>query len=65
MEIELEDELDGIPEPPEGVHILREVTDDKRFVNGRLARLSASKQKKLATKAYKEVRGWTGLSASE
>lgn len=65
MEIELEDELDRLPEPPEGVDILREVTDDKRFVSGRLGRMKPSKQKKLVKKAYKEVKGWKGLNASE
>ena len=65
MEIELDGEHDGIPEPPEGVQILREVTDDKRFVNGYLARMSQTKQKKLATKAYKEVKGCKGLNVSE
>jgi adenylate cyclase len=62
LEIELEDEADPIPEAPEGVHILREVTDDKRFVNGHLARLSDRKQRKFVKKAYKEVKGWKGLS---
>lgn len=64
MEIELENELDPLPEPPDGVHILREVTDDKRFVSGRLARMAPKKQKKLVRKAYKEVKGWTGLNTS-
>lgn len=62
MEIELEHEDERIPEPPEGVKVLREVTDDKRFVSGRLARMKAKKQKKLVKKAYKEVKGWKGLS---
>lgn len=64
MEIELESEDQLLPEPPEGVQILREVTDDKRFVSGRLARMKPKKQRKLVKKAYKEVKGWKGLNAS-
>jgi len=62
LEIELEHEDEAIPEPPEGVKVLREVTDDKRFVSGRLARMRPKKQRKLVKKAYKEVKGWKGLS---
>lgn len=62
MEIELESEHDPIPEPPDGVQVLREVTDDKRFVSGRLARMPRKKQRKLVKKAYKEVKGWKGLN---
>jgi CYTH domain-containing protein len=63
LEIELEAEDDTLPESPDGVRILREVTDDNRFVNGRLARLTDKKQRKLVKKAYKEVKGWKGLNA--
>ncbi len=62
MEIELEHEDQPIPEPPTGVKVLREVTDDKRFVSGHLARMTPKKQRKLVKKAYKEVKGWTGLN---
>ena len=62
MEIELDSESDPLPDPPQGVQILREVTDDNRFVSGRLARMKPKKQRKLVKKAYKEVKGWTGLS---
>lgn len=62
MEIELDAEDQPMPPVPEGVHILREVTDDKRFVSGHLARLPHKKQRKLVKKAYKEVKGWKGLS---
>lgn len=62
LEIELEEEDDPLPESPEGVLILREVTDDNRFVNGRLARMTPKKQRKLVKKAYKEVKGWKGLN---
>lgn len=62
LEIELEREDETIPAPPEGVKVLREVTDDKRFVSGRLARMTPKKQRKLVKKAYKEVKGWKGLN---
>ena len=62
MEIELDADSDPLSDPPQGVQILREVTDDNRFVSGRLARLDPKKQHKLVKKAYKEVKGWTGLS---
>jgi len=62
LEIELEAEDAPMPPVPDGVHILREVTDDKRFVSGHLARMPHNKQRKLVKKAYKEVKGWKGLS---
>lgn len=62
LEIELESEQQPIPEAPDGVHILREVTDDKRFVSGHLARMPDKKRRKLVRKAYREVKGWKGLS---
>ena len=62
LEIELEDEGETVPEAPDGVRILREVTDDNRFVSGRLARMKPKKQRKLVKKAYKEVKGWKGLN---
>jgi CYTH domain-containing protein len=62
LEIELDDEDDPIPEAPDGVVILREVTDDNRFVSGKLARMPPKKQRKLVRKAYKEVKGWKGLN---
>ncbi len=62
LEVELEAEEEPLPAPPTGVHILREVTDDGRFVSGRLARLKPKEQRKLVKKAYKEVKGWKGLT---
>jgi len=62
LEIELESEEAPLPGAPDDVHILREVTDDKRFVSGHLARLKDRKKRKLVKKAYKEVKGWTGLT---
>lgn len=62
LEIELEHEDDLIPEPPNGVKVLREVTDDKRFISGHLASMTPKKQRKLVKRAYKEVKGWKGLA---
>ena len=62
LEIELVAEDDPLPESPQGVQILREVTDDKRFVSAVLAKMTPKKQRKLVKKAYKEVKGWKGLS---
>ncbi|MDH3270883.1 MAG: adenylate cyclase [Gemmatimonadota bacterium] len=62
LEIELEHEDQSIPEPPAGVRVLREVTDDKRFVSAHLARMTDAKKRRLVKKAYKEVKGWKGLN---
>lgn len=62
LEIELDSETEPIPPSPDGVHILREVTDDKRFIGGYLARMSKKDKRKLVKKAYKEVKGWKGLT---
>lgn len=63
LEVELEAEDDVLPTLPDGVHVLREVTDDKRFVSAHLAGMSSSRRKRMVTKAYKEVKGWKGLNA--
>jgi CYTH domain-containing protein len=55
LEIELDSEDQALPEPPALVRVLREVTDDKRFVSGRLAALESKERRKLVKKAYKEV----------
>ena len=57
LEIELEAEDQVLPNPPVGVHVLREVTDDKRFVSGKLAGLGPRERRKLVKKAYKEAEG--------
>ncbi len=62
LEIELETEDMPLPDPPTDVQILREVTDDRRFVSGKLARMATKAQQKLVRKAYREVQGWKGLS---
>jgi adenylate cyclase len=62
LEIELENENDELPEAPPEILILREVTDDKRFISSQLAGMKSRKQRKLVRKVYKEVKGWKGLS---
>ena len=62
LEIELDNESDPVPEAPPGVHILREVTNDNRFVSGHLARMSEKEQQALVRKAYKEIKGWKGTA---
>jgi adenylate cyclase len=57
MEIELDSEGDTLPRAPKGIRVLREVTDDKRFVSGQLARMKPTEQRKLVKIAYKEVTG--------
>jgi CYTH domain-containing protein len=56
LEIELDDPADPVPSAPKGIHVLREVTDDKRFTSGYLARLSDKAQKKLVRLVYEEER---------
>ena len=56
LEIEIEREDEELPDPPQDVHVLREVTDDKRFVSGRLAALGPKERRKLVRKAYEEVK---------
>lgn len=55
LEIELDDEDDPVPSPPEGVSILREVTDDKRFTSSHLARMKKSDQRTLVRAVYLEA----------
>ncbi|HET9949021.1 MAG TPA: hypothetical protein VFQ22_08875 [Longimicrobiales bacterium] len=57
LEIELEREDEPLPEPPEGVQVLREVTDDGRFVSGQLARMKDEDRRELVKMAYEEVLG--------
>jgi adenylate cyclase len=56
MEAELGRDDEALPEVPAGIEVLREVTDDKRFVSGHLASLTPKEQRKLVESAYNEVR---------
>jgi adenylate cyclase len=55
MEIELEEVDEPLPDFPTDIQILHEVTDDKRFVSGHLARMTPGAQRKLVRKVYEEV----------
>lgn len=57
LEIELDAVDQAIPDPPEGVSILREVTDDKRFTNSYLAGIHEDDARAFVTTAYGEVQG--------
>lgn len=54
LEIELDTVTDPVPNPPDGVIVLGEVTEDKRFTNGYLARLKKKEQKVLVRDVYRE-----------
>lgn len=54
LEIELEHEDDPIPEPPHGIDVVREVTDDKSFNSGALARMTKKEQWLLVRRLYED-----------
>jgi CYTH domain-containing protein len=53
LEIELDDEDDPVPKPPAGIHIMREVTNDKRFTSHALARMRKKERRRLVAKVYR------------
>jgi len=55
LEIELGHENDELPDAPRGVEVLREVTEDRQFVSGRLAALEPKARRKFVRKAYEEA----------
>ena len=55
LEIELEAVDDPVPSPPDGVRILREVTEDNRFTSNHLARMGKKEQKRFVIRAYEEA----------
>jgi CYTH domain-containing protein len=55
LEIELEHEDDPLPEPPDKIRILSEVTSDKRFTSSHLADVDPEDQAALVARAYAEV----------
>lgn len=57
LEIELEGEGDLLPEPPRGVEIIREVTDDNHFTSSGLACMTEVAQQQFVRAAYSEVGG--------
>jgi adenylate cyclase len=56
LEIELDAVDAPIPQAPDGVVVLGEVTDDNRFTSGYLARLKKKEQKGLVRDVYREWR---------
>ncbi len=54
LEIELENEDDEVPEAPDGVTILHEVTNDNRFTSSALASLSHQEQRTWVIRMYQE-----------
>lgn len=57
LEIELSAEDDPVPPPPDGVTVLREVTDDNRFTSNHLAGMAEKEQQAFVALAYAEVEG--------
>lgn len=55
LEIELDAVDDPVPSPPDGVRILREVTEDNRFTSNHLAHMGKKEQKRFVVTAYDEV----------
>jgi CYTH domain-containing protein len=57
LELELEEERDPVPAPPPGLHVLREVTDDKSLVSADLAAMSSRERRALVRRIYAEEVG--------
>jgi CYTH domain-containing protein len=57
LEIELQNEDEAVPEPPKGVSILCEVTNDKRFVSSTLASMTEGEQRLWVRRVYQEFVG--------
>ncbi len=55
LEIELDRVDEPIPEPPDGVSLLREVTMDNMFTSANLAHLPETERKVFVTRAYEVV----------
>ena len=53
LEIELGSEEEALPEVPESIHVVREVTEDNTYTSGSLAALKALAQQKMVLAAYK------------
>ncbi len=53
LEIELAHERDPVPQPPEGISILAEVTDVKGFTSGHLASLAPADARAFVAEAYR------------
>jgi CYTH domain-containing protein len=58
MEVELDREDEPIPDPPDGVVIIREVTDDNHFTNQGLACMTPKAQRELVRAVQEETSKW-------
>lgn len=54
LEIELEEEGEPVPDPPDGIEVLCEVTDDNRFTSSGLASMTDAEQRSFVAMAYRE-----------
>lgn len=54
-EVELEHEDEPLPPPPPGVHLGREVTDERTFTNQRLAMLDDGEARRLVEQLQREL----------
>lgn len=54
LEIELEEEGERLPDPPEGIEFICEVTDDNRFTSSGLASMTKAEQRSFVEMAYRE-----------
>jgi len=57
MEVELDRVDEEPPSVPEGIEVLREVTEDKRFTSSALARMKRKDQARLVRRVYEEGGG--------
>lgn len=57
LEIELEDEGEALPEPPAGIEVICEVTDDNRFTSSGLASMTEAEQRDFVEMAYRRPGG--------
>ena len=57
LEVELDHEEEDVPEWPEGIHVLREVTFDNRITSAALANMDTQEKRALVRTVYAEVEG--------
>lgn len=57
LEVELRDEAEPLPSRPPGVKVIREVTDDGRFVSSRIAEMDSGERRAFVLGQYGGGRG--------
>jgi len=57
LEIELERVDEPVPQPPAGVEIVREITDDNNFTSSALARMTEGARRRLVERVREEIEG--------